>query len=75
MGKDLVMYVVLDHPLDFPDQCVAREWSIGPLGNTVPGEIVASGPDVKSVREQLPAGLHRIPRERLDDPVIVESWI
>jgi hypothetical protein len=69
------IWTVYDHPTDFPNNYVAREWIIE-NGKERPGTNIIIAPDIERLREVLRRGLfHPIPRSENDDPVIVESWI
>ena len=66
------MWIITDHPSDFPESFVARRWDDAYL----PTSDYLHSPDLDTLREQMRIrGLVRIPRDRDDDPVIVESWI
>lgn len=75
MNDELVMWVVYDHPKDYPENFVARKFLIGH------GEARASAEalvfvDLVPLRWVLQrAGLCCLARNPQDDPVIVESWI
>lgn len=64
------MWVVYDHPTDFPESYVARKWK-----NCTPTQDIIVETTLETVRERLPNGLVRLERHELDDPCIVESWI
>ena len=70
------LWTVYDHPTDFPNNYVAREWVVedGRLGPT--GNFMLAN-DVEIIREILlvQMHLHRLPRNENDDPKIVETWI
>lgn len=79
------VYVVYDHPKDYPDHIVVRRqwvWAWFWLGTE--RRTPAIGHDVEVHR--MPSlgvahawlrslGLHRLERQDEDDPVIVETWI
>jgi hypothetical protein len=65
------MWVVYDHPTDFPNNFVARCW----LGEEASGDIIVS-PDITALREVLAIkGLYRLERQEGDDPIIMEVWL
>lgn len=69
----LPMWVVYDHPNDYPEGCVARYWA-----GTSPTSTVICGPTVAVVRRQLRAhdpNLVAFTRGADDDPAIVEVWL
>ena len=70
MENSLQMYVIYEHPSDYPNSYVLRLFRDG---TPTPLHVVADS--LEGVRQFIPAGLVRIPREGADDPVIVESWI
>lgn len=70
------MWVVYDHPLDWPDWWVARRWDIMKGDN----EPAASGAmfmnrTLEGLREALPPGLYCLPRFADDDPAVYEVWL
>lgn len=73
MNKGLAMWVIYDHPKDYPNNIVTRKWEIG-LTVKVDSECTLST-SLNEARTKLPFGLFRIPRFKEDDPVIIESWI
>lgn len=69
----LSIWTVYQHPKDYPAQFVARRFeATNPLTATTD---LLQADDLNGLREQLPAGLYRLPRESGDDPVIVETWL
>ena len=69
--RPLVIWVVTDHPQDYPDYFVARRWVDGqPTGAAMMDR------NLKDLRRILARyGLVRILRNKEDDPVIVETWV
>lgn len=70
----LSMWIVYDHPKDYPAHFVARRWMI------LPAEALATADfffaeTLEGVRELLPPGLHRLPRAHGDEPVVAEVWL
>jgi hypothetical protein len=74
---DLPMYVIYQHPSDFPDEFVCRRQFAGRGIVTVERELFARGPSLDSVRGQLPhgLGLFCLGRSPQDDPCIAEVWV
>jgi hypothetical protein len=74
---DLEMFVVYQHPREYPESYVLRRWWIG----RTPGEPEADkdwfylAPTLEEVRAQVPAHCVRLERNEGDEPQIVESWI
>lgn len=65
------MWVVYDHPRDFPFSFVARRWS----GGEPTTEVIESR-TLDSIRLLLAArGLVSLARHPDDEPQIVETWI
>ncbi len=69
MGK-LPMWVVYDHPTDYPDGFIARLWL-----NDQPQQITVKGKTLTEVRQGLPPELIPMARSPGDDPCIVEVWL
>lgn len=67
----LSVWVIYDHPKDFPGYFAARMWV-----NNTPTETMIFGTTLEDVRGKLEdLGLVRIDRDPSDDPCIVESWL
>jgi hypothetical protein len=86
MKRDVTPECVLaiyDRPRDFPDHVVVRQWTFTGDGKITPEQGV-TGFDVRELshRGAVSAarahckrlGLRFLPRNRGDDPVLVESW-
>jgi len=66
------MYVVYDHPRDFPDDFVVTRWAIRHNGETCI-DAARTAPTLEAARAPLRRmGLARMPRDHDDDPCIVE---
>jgi hypothetical protein len=70
----LGMWVIYDHPTDFPDKFVARRFYIGPRVILSSDDFVTSD-TLNGVRALLPDGLINIGRDEHDDAKIVETWV
>lgn len=71
MAADLPIWVIYDHPRDFPDKFVARLW----LGEKPTEEVMISG-NIRALRMQLQReGFVRLERRYEDDAKIVETWL
>jgi hypothetical protein len=74
----LPLWVVYDHPSDFPDCYVARRWVVGG-GGVVPTDAVLTAPDLDQLRDSIqahdPNANVPLPRQVGDDPKIVEIWV
>lgn len=65
------IWVVYDHPTDFPDHYVARLWR----GET-PTTIGIIDRDLERLRDRLEGmGLVKLMPQEGDDPVILETWL
>ena len=65
------IYVVYDHPKDYPNFFVIREWQ-----NEIPKQVVFTSNDLDVVRGfLLMRGLVNIGRFYEDDPKILEVWM
>ena len=64
------IWVIYEGPQQFPDQYVARRMHL-----CRPTTDVIVGDTINDVRNQLPAGLYRMPRCERDEPQVRESWI
>lgn len=74
-SEDLPLWVVYDHPSDFPDRYIARQRTVGIAGDQ-PTDRVMVSLSLDSIRTALAnLGLVCIPRHETDDPVIVEVWL
>lgn len=70
----LMLWVIYDHPLDFPDHFVLRVFTIDNSG--VPGTGgTATFDTLAEAQDAIPAGAYNIGREPTDDPVILEVWL
>jgi len=69
------MFVITDHPSDYPSNFVVREHVIaaGVGIGVAPPYVVCNS--LEDARAAIPRGLIRIPRAPSDDAVIVETWI
>lgn len=73
----LTIWVVFNHPRDYPDKVVVRGQDIVP-GSLEPRHHPECRlfDSLEAAREPLERrGLHRLPRHPSDDPCIVEAWI
>lgn len=68
------MWIVYDHPADYPEGFLARRWLAGAMA-AEPTQTAVVGATLEAVRAQLPIGLIRLARDPEDDPVIVETWM
>lgn len=72
-GVSLPMWVVYDHPIDYPDSCVARLFE-----GATPTQSTIEAPNLDLLRSVLRTSLpHAVvfTRAEEDDPKIVEVWL
>lgn len=74
MESVLSMWIIYDHPLDFPQYFVARRWEAHP-GRPMPTDDLMMAEDLGDLRDALPEGLYPLARDEMDDPTIVEVWL
>lgn len=74
MTNFLRIYVIYDHPSDYPDSFVARRAFFGAVTIFFEDDVLVAD-TLDNLRKMLPQGLICIPRDVNDDPVIVEVWI
>ena len=72
----LQIWVVYEHPSDYPAHYVARRHDVGTDGS-MPTRSICTSASLEGLRALLRAmGLRMLwPREARDDPVIVETWL
>ncbi len=73
---NLSLWTIYDHPSDYPDHYVAREYLVTPDGPVRTDNIMLSA-DVERLRECFLAemGLACLSRSPEDDPTIMEIWL
>lgn len=73
-SEQLTQFVVYDHPKDYPEGFVVRQWIIQRGSDPIAGQAVG-GPTLESVRAAIPRDKVRLERDPSDDPSIFETWI
>jgi hypothetical protein len=74
LRERLPVFVITDHPTDWPDFYVARLRLALPKDTPMP--LVIMDRDLERLQETMQAlGLTKLMRSPEDDPVIVETWI
>ena len=68
----ITLYVVYEHPRDYPDEFVVRRWFVD---RPELGEPFARGASLEAVRAALPRNLWNLGRHKNDDEAVVEVWI
>lgn len=72
----LWIWVIYDHPSDFPDMYVARAQRILADGSLEVDGTAFASPKLEDLRAYMEAKhLVRMARHDEDDPVILETWI
>lgn len=74
MSDQLDIWTIYYNTSDLPGLYTARRSSIGRDG-IIPASSVFIGKTLDGIRTTIPKGLHRLPRDPFDDPVIVEVWL
>jgi hypothetical protein len=70
--RELLVWTVYDHPLDFPDHFIACANGTAPLR---PLGVHLQADSLDELRRLLPQQLARSSRAPGDDPFIVETWL
>jgi hypothetical protein len=71
----LSIWVLYDHPSDFPHSFVARRWKVSGKGEEPTGDTIQRE-DLESIRNELAQRqLYRLDRMQRDDPKILEVWL
>lgn len=71
----LEMYVIYDHPLDYPNHWVTRRWEVYRNADPEPTEAFTLHATLEAARSAVPPGKHRIQAMSEDDPTIIETWV
>ena len=72
---DMPIWVVYDHPKDYPHVFVARRWLVGKRGQRTT-DIILIDDDIGRLRLALEGrGLIKLDRMPGDDPVVMETWV
>jgi hypothetical protein len=70
----LPMFVIYDHPADYPKHFVARMWFTLPQEQCL--NVVLRSPELESLQDLMATwGLTKLQRFGADDPAIVETWL
>lgn len=73
--RHLPLWCVMFNPSDLPGLYVARLNIATRSGAAYVASLAVVGTTLETVRQALPAGLHRIDRLLGDEPKIVETWL
>jgi hypothetical protein len=71
---EMVMFVIYDHPLDYPEHYVVRQWFPLATGHALPAEGYTLHATLEDARARIPKGLLRRDRWAGEDMVIAEVW-
>jgi hypothetical protein len=66
----MILWTIYKYPKDYPNDYVARQFILDQ-----PTQITFIENTYERLIRKLPPGMIRIPRDKTDDPVIVETWI
>lgn len=70
------MWVIYDHPRDFPNTFVAKRWAVRDNRGEVPTTDMIVSPDLIALREIMALkGLICMDRHPTDPEVIIEVWL
>lgn len=73
--NELPMWVVYDHPTDYPGHYIARQHVVGIAGRQATDRVMMHA-ELEPIRAALAnCGLVCLTRDSDDDPVIVEVWV
>ncbi len=71
---ELIMWVIYDHPIDYPDCFIAREFIVTNI--SVATNHIITSPDLEKLRTNfIEEGYTCIPRSSMDELQIVETWL
>ncbi|MCA1452108.1 hypothetical protein I6F35_02625 [Bradyrhizobium sp. BRP22] len=70
----LTIWVIFDHPADYPVGYIARKFLVSGDGDHATQCSIQSSDLADLRRSLLYRGLMRLPRDFADEPPIVESW-
>lgn len=68
------LFVIYDHPRDFPEHVVVRRHCVGQGWTKPDAEPLAVVGTIAAARAVLPPGLSNLGRNPADDPKIAEVW-
>jgi hypothetical protein len=72
----LTIWVIYDHPADFPDSYVLRPQFVQPGGVMGIGDIAYTSNNIEALRKVMRGmGLHCLPRMPDDSSKIMETWL
>lgn len=73
MSYELHLWTIYQHPKDFPEGYVVREWI--QQGDRVTAGTATRHPTLEEARGFIPPGLYRLMREPGDEPQVLETWL
>ena len=74
-GTQFPMWVIYDHPKDFPDYFIARLWLVDDQAPQMTNSIIACK-SLEELRDRMHAmRLVSLLRHPNDDPKIIETWV
>ena len=69
-ANSIVLYVVYDHPRDYPEHFVVRQWEMDQ-----PTDRYTLHDSLAAARASIPFGLACLHRDEEDEPQILETWL
>ncbi len=72
----LSLWTIYDHPIDYPEHFVARQFLVTGDGTVLTDSVITSS-QLQTLRDtfEWDMGLACLPRNPEDDPKIVEVWL
>jgi len=67
-------WTIFDRPADYPQHYVLRRF-VYHMGRVYATSTVFISYNLEQLRAAVPPGLMRFPRDPLDEPAIVETWL
>jgi hypothetical protein len=71
----LTVWVIYDHPRDYPEKWVVRGQTVEGHGKITPSPDCSLHDSLVEARRAIPPGLVMLSRDPGDDPVIRETWL
>jgi len=69
------LFVIYDHPLDFPEHFVVRRWFVVGVDQCLPDYVPRIAGTLEDARGYVPDGLVHMVRRRGEDAFIIETWM
>lgn len=77
MSGSLSTWTIYDHPSDFPDNYVVREFRIQAGSDPILGQahLFLTLAEARDALQQLAPSAYCLARQPEDDPTVVETWL